>query len=694
MTLRNQLIRLLDKGRQERRRRLEEALALVASRSFYGQENFSGGLRLITTIVAEHLNTDRAGICLTRGDDLISSDHYDRQADTHSYGNKVDTTVFPDFMSLLAKERCVAVDDARRDPLIANLRSSYIDRHGIGALLSAPFRIEGRLLGALYTEHVGQARHWHDDEISFLSSMSDQVGRAYEERDRALAIQSLKESENRFRALFENANEFIGLLDAEGRYIYFNSWLPKRVGKESWELIGSRLGEHTAHIDKKKLEAGLKKSNLLPMEPVRVSSAFVTIGDEKAVELDVTFTNMLEVEGVNGIVINARDVTRERQTERRVNQIQKMNVLGQLAAGIAHDVNNVLSIVSGNMTYLEDRLTGDSDAIEAVKDVQMASWRGAELTERLMRLGTERKSDRDVMDVDMALKRLQRTLEKSISSEISLLLDLHAGDSVALAQTGEFQDVIVNMCFNARDAMPDGGTLKISTSVERFTNQQQMVVGSVAPGSYIKIEVADSGTGIPPELVSRIFEPFFSTKQGRKGNGLGLAMAFGFVMSASGALDVSSAVGAGSRFTIYLPLADVSTTGANDDVATELGAELHGKKVLVVDDEPSIVKLVRRQLEKANMQVFEANNVADAIDILDAVGPVELLISDVVMPGGQDGLSLVDHALKQNLANRTVVMTGYASQLLANDAKKYPFVDNIVAKPFKKEALYKAINNA
>jgi PAS domain S-box-containing protein len=380
-----------------------------------------------------------------------------------------------------------------------------------------------------------------------------------------------------------------------------------------------------------------------------------------------------------------QDVTERRMIERQLAQSQKLEALGTLTGGMAHDFNNGLGIIMGNLDLLRMRVATDATGAELCADALDGAQRCAELIRRLLAFARRQPLRPEKTDVNVLVGNIVRLLGRTLGESVALKLTLGAACWPVNADPAQLEAALVNLATNARDAMTKGGNLDIRTKNVVLDETYAALEPEVSPGEFVLIEVTDSGTGIPPEVIGHIFEPFFTTKAPGSGTGLGLAMAFGFVKQSGGHLTVYSELGRGSTFRLYLPRGDAgqaSTTASPKAHATIGGDET----VLMVEDNSHLREVTRKQLSELGYQVHEAEHAEAALAILASGERVDLLFSDVVMPGAMDGVDLAFAAIGRRPDLKVLLTSGFPgtrgdSQRLAG----CPFA--LLNKPYRRDEL-------
>ena len=364
---------------------------------------------------------------------------------------------------------------------------------------------------------------------------------------------------------------------------------------------------------------------------------------------------------ITNFVAVKEDITERREMEEQLRQSQKIQAVGQLTGGIAHDFNNLLAIVMGNLQLLGERVSGDAKAREYLDDALWSAKRGGELTHRLLAFARKQPLKPAVIDLNDVVRGmtdlLRRTLGASIRIEESLGPDLWK----AFADRGELESALVNLAVNARDAMRSAGTLTLETRNAVLDEDYAEQYEEVTPGEYVLLAVADTGTGMSPEIMQRAFEPFFTTKEVGQGSGLGLSMVYGFVKQTGGHVSIYSRVGHGTSVKLYLPRAVSSPAGREKESPDLFPEELGNKVVLVVEDEAKLRKVAVKMLDRLGLQSLQAETAKDALELL-ADTHVDVLFTDIELPGGMNGTELAGVAHQLYPALKVLFTTGYARE--------------------------------
>ncbi|MDR3538232.1 MAG: ATP-binding protein [Acetobacteraceae bacterium] len=378
-----------------------------------------------------------------------------------------------------------------------------------------------------------------------------------------------------------------------------------------------------------------------------------------------------------------------RHVEQQLVQSQKMEAVGQLTGGLAHDFNNLLAIIVGNLDLLRERWPDDPLSVELAGDALDAALHGAELTSRLLAFARRQPLVPERCDINQAIEAFARLLRRTLGKDISIDLRLTPDVWPVLIDRVQLEAAIVNLATNARDAMPQGGRLTIATRNARLGADDAASHPDVAPGDYVLIEVQDTGTGMPPAVLERIFEPFYTTKPPDRGTGLGLSMVFGFIKQSGGHVTAASTVGKGSTFRLYLPPAAGALPAGDDVVQGKLPVPTRNETILAVEDNPGLRRTLARQLTAAGYDVIEADSARTALTVIEGGAAIDLLLTDIVMPGGMNGRELAAAALERRPGLRTLLTSGFPD--LPNGGAAAPSDQRMLHKPYRAEELLRAV---
>jgi two-component system cell cycle sensor histidine kinase/response regulator CckA len=486
--------------------------------------------------------------------------------------------------------------------------------------------------------------------------------------------EALRRSEHRYQQLFENAPVVIASLDEQGRILDCNPALRQLLGPGQ-DPIGRPLVELIDPRDRKEAEARIRATLA---GRAAGGAREVRLADGRNRIASLYLSRQVDASGATGLMASFVDTTEQKSLELQFAQSQKMQAVGQLAGGIAHDFNNLLTAMIGFCDLLLLRHRPGDQSFADIMQIKQNANRAANLVRQLLAFSRQQTLQPRVLNVTDALAELSHLLRRLIGEGIELRM-IHGRDlGLVRVDQGQLEQVIINLAVNARDAMNHGGVLTIQTSARRVDAPQQHGVETMPAGDYVAIEVIDTGTGIPPEIIDRIFEPFFSTKEVGQGTGLGLSTVYGIVKQTGGFIFVDSTPGQGTTFRIFLPVhvGQADEKGAAADAEKALAGDLTGSGiVLLVEDEDPVRMFSARALRNKGYKVIEAKSGDAALELINkqiaerpaspyGTAGIDLLITDVVMPN-MDGPTLVQHARKRLPGLRVICISGYAEETLA-----------------------------
>ena len=501
--------------------------------------------------------------------------------------------------------------------------------------------------------------------------------------NRLRSEQALRESEERFRLLAEASFEGIVVSD-DGTILDANEQYARMVGSSSRGLIGRGIFEHVDPEDRSMVESKLAEGSEHPYQ-------HYALRDDGSRFLVEVHSRTMPYEGRPLRVSTIRDITEQKRLEEETRQSQKMEVVGRLAGSIAHDFNNILTIITGYGQLLASQL-GDHPLAEMAEEIRQAARRASMLTQRLLDFSRKRPAQVEASRLGNLLRDMEKMMRRLLPADIELHLRLDAEDDVVMVDPGQMEQMVLNLVVNAGDAMPRGGMLVLTTT--HVVLNQQRRVADLEPGPYICLEIQDTGSGMNEETLSHAFDPFFTTKDRGKGTGLGLSTVYNIVRQSHGAITVDSQLEEGTRFRIYLPQVasskDLPHT-VHGTAQRPLTASGSGAAVLVVEDEPGVRRLTVDTLKSLGYQVLEASDGQQALSRIRQEPSIELVLTDMVMPE-LNGPEMVEQALALRGDLKVLYMTGYADEHLRRRgviAGSY-----ILQKPFSVEDLAERVREA
>lgn len=393
--------------------------------------------------------------------------------------------------------------------------------------------------------------------------------------------------------------------------------------------------------------------------------------------------------GYDGLI---SDITEKKKLEQEILQIQKMEAIGNLAGGIAHDFNNILTVIGGYSRLMSSSFSKEDQRRKDLEEIIKSGEKAKSLTSQLLAFSRKQMLNPRVIDLNIIVTDMEKMLQRLIGEDIKLVTILSPKPARVKADQGQIEQIILNLAVNARDAMPDGGTLTIKTENIVLDKEQCKIIQESAPGLFTRLSIEDTGAGMDKEVIGRIFEPFFTTKDYGKGTGMGLSGAYGIAKQHEGWINVYSEVRKGSIFKIYLPSSTSKSDYKIEKETKVIVEDLKGKgeRILVVEDDSSIRIFSKRLLSKNNYVVLEAVNSQEALTIFDKeAGNIDMVFSDMILPD-KNGLQLVEELISKKRNLKVILTSGYLdskSQLQKIQEKKFKFIQ----KPYSVEELLKAI---
>jgi PAS domain S-box-containing protein len=482
-------------------------------------------------------------------------------------------------------------------------------------------------------------------------------------RERKQAESALRESEERFRTIFEHAPIGVALLGPDGRFLRVNAALARSLGYSA-EVLAEKSFLELTHPEDVERDWKLAKQILDGQIPSCAIDTRYIRKDGQVLWMQGRASVLRDGQGKVALLAMLEDVTERRHIDEQLRQARKMEAIGRLAGGIAHDFNNLLTIINGFSEMLL-RLTPPDDAkARLLRDIHRAGERAAALTGQLLAFSRKPLHEPRVLNLNEVLANIERMLRRLIGEDIFLHIDLDPQLRRVKVDAGQIEQVVMNLAVNARDAMPQGGTLTLRTANLDLHEEECSNFPGARPGPYVLLSVSDSGCGMTPEVKARIFEPFFTTKEFGKGTGLGLATVYGIVKQCDGSIAVDSQPGAGATFRIIFPAAAPEIVLPSDSKQGIRTVPQGRETILLVEDEEGVRKLVRLTLEGNGYRVLEANDGQQALWLADTHdGNIHLVITDVVMPA-LSGQELIDRLRRRFPAMKVLFMTGYLDDTL------------------------------
>jgi PAS domain S-box-containing protein len=565
---------------------------------------------------------------------------------------------------------------------------------GLRSILYLPLLSENKAIGVLILGSVKELRSFHQDEIELYLGFAGQAAKTIENarlyeslnqytakleetiKERQQIEESLKESEEKFRTLFQNHSAVKLIIDTDtGRIVEANEAAERFYGWPVAQLQQMRIQDINT-LSPEQIQVEMEKAR----SEQRIHFEFRhRLADGSLRDVEV-FSSRIEIKGKTLLHSIIHDITDRRRVEEQLRQAQKMESIGRLAGGVAHDFNNMLSVILGYGEILRQKLHPADPMQREVQRIIDAGNRSSALTRQLLAFSRKQTLQPERLDLNALIRNFERMLRRLIGEDIELKL-LLAGDLAGvMADPGQIEQVIMNLAINARDAMPGGGQLIIETANVKLDNVYTRTHADVEPGPYVLLALTDTGAGMDKQTLANLFEPFFTTKAQGKGTGLGLATVYGIVKQSGGHIWVYSESGQGSTFKIYLPQSETQPTTQKhvSAVQAERGG---GEYILVVEDEDAVRELIESMLTALGYRVTLAANGGEALLLVEEEGlKPDLVITDVVMPQ-MSGRVLADRLRRTHPDLKVLFMSGYTDNVIAHHGVLDPGTP-FIQKPF------------
>jgi len=491
--------------------------------------------------------------------------------------------------------------------------------------------------------------------------------------ERKKTQEALKESEERFRLLVQGVTDYaIYMLDPKGRVTNWNAGAQRIKGYTQDEILGTHFSQfytdedRATELPRRALETAAREGRF-EAEGWRLRKDGTRFW--ASVVIDRIQNDMGEIIGFAKIT---RDITERRQAQEALAQArealfqaQKMEAVGQLTGGVAHDFNNLLTVIVNSLDLLT-RNTHDARDMRLIESAQRAAERGAKLTQQLLAFSRRQPLQPALHNPNILIGGFEAILRRGCGELVRLKLALAQGVRSISVDAPQFEAALLNLIVNARDAMPDGGSLTITTG-NVTVGETGHVPAGLKPGPYVSITVEDTGSGIAPEVLDRVFEPFFTTKEVGKGTGLGLSQVYGFVTQSGGHIKVDSTLGEGTKITMLLPAQGNGDEAEEDEDGTERPAQESAGTVLIVEDEPAVLEVASDIFDSLGYDVLTATDSQKAIAVLESDAAIDVMFSDVIMPNGMNGVELSRKAREMRPSLKVLLASGYPMSALPSE---------------------------
>lgn len=669
---------------EERLRQANLALFQLARSQRVHEGHLDVALREMLEIIGRVLAVTRAGVWLYNAERsrVCCHDMYEYDSDTHSSGTELLISNYPIYFRTLAAQRVLAIHDTRHDPRTREFLDCYLLPRGITSVLVAAVRLQGDVVGVLTLEHVGPVRRWKAEEETLIGSMADLVSLTLEAHERRRVQEALRKSEERYRDLFENANDIIYTRDMAGYITSVNKKVELLTGVPREQI----LGMHVNDIVAPEYHDTIRTTMALKLDQTPLPTIFEVEAvkrDGQRIPLEVSSRLLYEdgqAVGVQGI---ARDISERRHLEEQLRQAQKMEAIGRLAGGIAHDFNNLLTAILGYSHMIVERLPHHDPIYREIAEIEKAAQRAAALTRQLLAFSRKQVLQPKVLDLNIIVADMEMMLRRLIGEDITLVTHLDPALKPMKADPSQLEQIVMNLAVNARDAMPQGGTLWLETQNIVLEPSMHSAYMEAHSGPYVRLVVRDTGIGMDKEILSRIFDPFFTTKE--QGTGLGLSTVYGIVKQSNGHIWASSTPGEGTTLTIDFPQVQTPHTPLGTELK-EVTEQRGSETILLVEDDEAVRQLILHVLQRSGYVTLEARNAREAMALCaQYTQPIHLMITDMVMPG-MSGRELVEHLTVRRPEMRVLYISGYAADRAFSDQGLSIGETPFLQKPFTPQA--------
>jgi PAS domain S-box-containing protein len=517
-----------------------------------------------------------------------------------------------------------------------------------------------------------------------LEAANERLRQEVEERRHA--EERLVAGERRYRQVIELIREALWI-HCDGRIVFANNAAAQMFAAGGPEQL---VGRPTMDIiDPRDRERAVERTKILveARRPVPLTEMRLQRIDGRPLVVEIQAVPF-DHEGRPAVLAVARDITMRKDIEEQLRQSQKMEAIGQLTGGLAHDFNNLMMVVIGNLDRLDSTLVGNQQAREMAHSALSAALRGSELTRKLLAFARKQSLQSAVVDLNELVSSMTSLLDRTLGEKIQV--EVKIGRELWPIETdpAQVESALANLAINARDAMPNGGKLMIETANASLEAAYAAENPDAAPGDYVMLAVTDNGTGIAPEDLGRVFEPFFTTKGPGKGSGLGLSMVYGFMKQSGGHMKIYSEVGHGTVVRLYFPRTGsaAATASAPAEAPAPQETAAHGELILVVEDNTEVRRTAVSQLRDLGYRTLEAVNAKEALAQLDGARDIALIFTDIVMPGGMTGWEL-GTAVKARRPDLPILYTSGFSESSVQDDRAHAHSRHFLPKPYRKRDL-------
>jgi len=513
--------------------------------------------------------------------------------------------------------------------------------------------------------------------------------------DQIQARKALRESETQFRTLLETAPVAVIIANTSGQISLVNKRAEDLFGYERRDLIAKKLSVLLPEIDLSVFEE-MELSDGGGKHTQQLVGLYAHDREGNSTPVEISLSTTITEVGI-AVTCLVQDVSDRAQLEAQLRQSQKMEAVGKLTGGMAHDFNNLLGVIIGNLDLAARKLDMDSPGFKRLITAKKAAERGAELTKRMLAVARRQTLQPKPTDINSTIIELTHILPRTMGPDIVMGYDLAEGLPPVLVDPSGLENVLINLAINSRDAMPNGGKFYITTHKWHLSAKDALSThDEMKPGDYVHVAFTDTGEGMTAQTLSRAFEPFFTTKERGKGTGLGLAMIYGFAKQSGGNVRMFSEIGVGTTIDLFLPIAKDAVAQHDDptefyNASRKVTKIAQSETILVVDDEYELLEVAVAYLEEMGFRVLAATNGEQALRTLARNPDIDILLTDIVMPGGMNGVELAAAVREISATIKVLYTSGFPEGVLA-DKSGAKLDAPLVSKPYTREGLAKAIS--
>lgn len=643
----------------------------------------------ITEAASRALDVQRVSIWFYLADrvGIRCEELFDGKQGAHSEGMELAATDYPAYFRAMAEGDIIAAHDAHTDPRTREFSASYLTPFGISSMLDVPIRVSGKTVGVVCHEHTGPSRSWTVEEQSFVTAIAGFVTSVIEAQDRA-------RNERLIQNIFESMAEGLAVVDRDYRILAANRAYCGKAGRTRADVIGKHCYEVAHGVQRPCFEMGIDC-------PLR--HTFAT-GEPRSVVYDhafgagkssITEVTSYPIRDASGTVVSAieiyNDISEKWKLEEQLRQAQKMEAVGQLAGGVAHDFNNILTAIIGYAHLASMKLRDDDPSRSDIEQILASTRRATTLTQSLLAFSRRQPMTMKPVELNDVITKFEKFLRRLLRADIELRTVGSAEKLIVMADSGQIEQALMNLVTNARDAMPQGGRLTIEARAAALDDAFAEAHGYGVPGDYALILVSDTGIGMDEKTRAKIFEPFFTTKEQGKGTGLGLSMVYGIVKKHDGFINVYSEPGRGTIFKIYLPMH--KTAAETADEQKEVDAMAGGSEtILVAEDDEVLRSLNSTVLRRVGYTVIEASDGDEAVrKFAENRERISLALLDGIMPK-KSGQEAYEEISRVRPGIKVVFLSGYVEGAVNEQAFREKGL-TLMLKPVSPRELVKTVRD-